>query len=88
MKLRTYILSLLAFGMASWILFHFACIWVWGQFIIYEPNHWILTLETIVMFVIMAFSISCIVNHLRGMVTTKRIKRGRNAVEEPLEDIL
>ena len=38
MKLRIYVLALLAFAMASFLLFNFAAIWAYGKFFIYESN--------------------------------------------------
>jgi hypothetical protein len=65
MKLRIYILALLAFAMASFLLFNFAAIWVYGKFFIFESNHLVLTLETTSMVAILGFSFYCIAEQVR-----------------------
>jgi hypothetical protein len=66
MKIRVYILSLLAFGMALVLLMHFGCIWFYGEFLITEPNTMILTIETMLMAGIMFFSMFCLFDQLRN----------------------
>jgi len=66
MRLRIYILSLLAFGMALCLLFHFGCIWVFEEFYICEPNTLILTIETVLMIAITLFSFYCIIDQIRN----------------------
>jgi hypothetical protein len=65
MKFRVYVLSLLALAMAIWLLFHLACIWVYGRFFIHESNTLILLLETIAILFTVAFSISCVLEQLK-----------------------
>ena len=65
MKLRIYVLALLAFAMASFLLFNFAAIWAYGKFFIYESNRWVLTLETTMMVAILVFSVFCIAEQVR-----------------------
>ena len=65
MKFRVYVLSLLAFAMASFLLFHFAAVWAYGDFFIYESNRLVLTLETTLMVAILGFSVFCIVEQVR-----------------------
>jgi len=65
MKLRIYVLGLLAFAMASFLLFNFAAIWAYGKFFIYESNRWVLTLETTTMVAILVFSVFCIAEQVR-----------------------
>ena len=78
MKFRIYILSLLALAMATWLLFHLACIWVYGRFFIYEPDTVVLLLETIVIVFTLAFSISCVVEQLKVKNTSKWIQSDVN----------
>jgi len=67
MKLRIYVLALLAFAMASFLLFNFAAIWAYGRFFIYESNYLVLTLETTMMVAILGFSVFCIAEQVRRM---------------------
>ena len=66
MKLRMYILSLLASGMALCLLLHFGCIWIFGEFFICEPNQMMLIIETVMMLAILGFSVGCIFDLLRS----------------------
>jgi hypothetical protein len=45
--LRFYLLGRLSLSIAAFRLFHFICIWVYGQFYIAETKIWLLTLETV-----------------------------------------
>jgi hypothetical protein len=65
MKIRVYILSLLAFAMASFLLVHFGLIWAYGKFYIYESNPLVLILETTMMVAILGFSFYCLLEQLR-----------------------
>jgi hypothetical protein len=64
MKTRFYMLSLVAFAMASFLLVHFCMIWVYGRFFIYESNTLVLILETIMIVAIMGFSLYCLLEHV------------------------
>jgi hypothetical protein len=63
--IRIYTLALLSLAMASFLLFHFAMIWVYGSFYIYESSRVVLSLETTMMLAILCFSISCLAGQLR-----------------------
>jgi hypothetical protein len=65
MKIRVYVLSLLAFAMASFLLVHFGLIWAYGRFYIYESNPLVLILETTMMVAILSFSFYCLMEQLR-----------------------
>jgi hypothetical protein len=65
MKLRIYVLALLAFAMGSFLLFNFANIWAYGNFFIYESNRLVLTIETITIIAILGFSIFCMAEQVR-----------------------
>lgn len=76
MKNKTYILAVLAFAMASFLLIHFGLIAVYGKFYIYESNPFILLSEITLIVVIMVFSFYCIVDQLRTIrVNPASIKR-------------
>jgi hypothetical protein len=62
---RICALALLAFAMASFLLFHFASIWAYGNFYIFETNRLVLILETTGMVAILGFSVFCIAEQLR-----------------------
>jgi hypothetical protein len=66
MKIRVYVLSLLALAMASFLLVHFGLIWTYGKFYIYESNPVVLILETSGIVAILGFSFYCLVEQLRG----------------------
>jgi len=63
--IRTYALALMSLAMATFLLIHFALIWVYGKYYIYESNLLVLLLETIVMSVMLCFSFFCIVEQLQ-----------------------
>lgn len=65
MNLRTSMLALLAFAMATVLLIHFGCIWIFGSFYIRESNIYILLAETSIIFSILAFSFYCFVRELQ-----------------------
>jgi len=65
MTLRICLLALLAFAMASFLLFHFGSIWAYGNFFIYESNRLVLILETTMMVAILGFSAFCMAEQLR-----------------------
>jgi hypothetical protein len=64
MRIRIYVLSLLAFAMGSYLLLHFGLIWVYGKFYIYESSLLVLVLETALMVGILAFSFYCLVEQI------------------------
>ncbi len=65
MRTQNYILSVVAFAMASFLLIHFGLIAVYGKYYIYETNRWILISEITLIVAIMTFSFYCIVDQLR-----------------------
>lgn len=74
--LRMYILSLFAFAMATFLLIHFAFIWAYGKFYIYESNKVLLTVETAAMLGGLAFSGYC------GLEQLIRLKSGSTKREK------
>jgi hypothetical protein len=64
MKIKIYLLSLLTFAMASFLLVHFGLIWVFGRFYIYESNPLVLFLETTLIVAILGFSLYCLMEQL------------------------
>jgi hypothetical protein len=64
MRIKIYVLSLLAFAMGSFLLLHFGMIWAYGKFYIYESNQLVLLLETVLMVAILAFSFYCLVEQI------------------------
>jgi hypothetical protein len=67
MHIRLYILALFALAMATFLLFHFGLIWVFGRFYIAEPNHLVLILETVTIAGILGFSFYCLIEQLRSI---------------------
>jgi hypothetical protein len=65
-KLQIYTLALVSVAMAVFLLVHFALIWVYGKFYIYESNHLVLFLETTMMVSILCFSICCLGEQLKN----------------------
>ena len=51
--------------MASFLLIHFALIWVYGKFYVFESNILVLTMETTMIVAILCFSIYCLLEELR-----------------------
>ena len=64
-RLRVILLALIAISMASFVLCHFACIWIYGEFYIYESNTYILTLETMMIVASLGFSTYCIIREIQ-----------------------
>jgi hypothetical protein len=60
-----FALALLSLAMATFLLVHFALIWVCGRFYIFESNILVPTMETTMMVAILCFSIYCMVEQLR-----------------------
>lgn len=56
MRLQTYALAALSLGMAVFLLFHFGCIWIYGEFLVTEPSREILAAEMLGAFAVMGFS--------------------------------
>ena len=63
--IKEYALALVSIAMASFLLVHFAMIWVYGKFYIYESNPAVLLLETTLMVAILGFSCFCLLSQLR-----------------------
>ena len=62
---KIYTLALLSLAMATFLLVHFALIWVCGRFYIFESNILVLTMETTMMVAILCFSLYCLLEQLR-----------------------
>ena len=62
---KNYTLALVSIAMASFLLIHFALIWAYGKFYIYESNPVVLALETTMIVAILSFSLFCLVEQLR-----------------------
>ena len=62
---KIYTLALLSLAMATFLLVHFALIWVYGMFYIFESNILVLTMETTMMVAILCFSLYCLLEQLR-----------------------
>jgi len=62
---KIYTLALLSLAMATFLLVHFALIWVYGKFYIFESNILVLTMETTMMVAILCFSLYCLLEQLR-----------------------
>jgi hypothetical protein len=77
MKIKVYILALLAVAMATFLLVHFGMIWTYGQFFVKEPNTPVLCLETVMMVSIFGFSFYCLIDQLR-----KPKKTGKDSQEQ------
>ena len=70
MKIRTYILGVLSFAMATFLLIHIAMIIAYGKFYIYESNGIVLISEVTLVVAILSFSFYCIVEQLRMAKTS------------------
>jgi hypothetical protein len=78
MKMRIYLLSLLALAMASFLLVHFGMIWVYGRFYVYVSNPVVLILETAGIAAILGFSFYCLLGQLReGRASQAKLMRVR-----------
>jgi hypothetical protein len=67
MKMRLFFMSLLAAGMAVFLLLHFGLIWVYGQVRIFESNLWMLAFEIVMMLAILGFSAYCCIEQIRNL---------------------
>lgn len=65
LKIRVYVLAVLSFAMASFLLVHFGMIWVLGRFYIYESSLLVLVAETTLIVSILGFSFYSLVDQLR-----------------------
>ena len=65
MKVKTSILALTSLAMASFLLCHFAFIWIFGEFYIFESSKLVLVSETTLIVAIIGFSAFCLVDQLR-----------------------
>jgi len=61
------LLAALVIGLSIALLYHFACIWVYGKFYIQEPNIAILVIESLVFIAILGFGIVGLVNSANGL---------------------
>lgn len=59
-RIQIYTLALVSLAMASFLLFHFALIWIYGKFYVFESNRIVLLLETTMIITILCFSIYCL----------------------------
>ena len=67
MKIRVFFLSLLASGMAIFLLLHFGLIWLYGKVRIFESNMWVLSLEIVMMFIILGYSTYCGIEQIKNL---------------------
>lgn len=74
-RLNIILLALLAIGMALFLLCHFICIWIYGEFYIYESNVLVLTLETAMIIGILGFSAYCVVKELQKFQRSSSLDR-------------
>jgi len=65
MSIRNFFLSLLAAGMAVFLLLNFVFIWMYGKVSIFETNVWVLGGETAMMAVVCFFSVYCGIKELK-----------------------
>ncbi len=66
MRFRLCVLGSLALGMAICLMVHFAFIWKYGKFYIYEPNPLILVMETVMMAAIIIYALYCVISSLKN----------------------
>jgi len=71
--MRHIMAGALIVGMALALLWHFSCIWRFGEFPIQEPNRIILWVETVFLFGILSFGSYYL--YLANKEGTRRIKR-------------
>jgi hypothetical protein len=62
--LQSYLLAALALGMAVSLLFHFGCLWVYGEVLVVEPDDKVLLIETVGVGLALMFSVYCLVDSL------------------------
>lgn len=62
-----FLLALLSLSMATFLLFHFTCIWLYGRLYISEPKQWLLMLETGLIVSVLAFSAYCLIEQMKGI---------------------
>jgi len=62
---KNYTLALMSLAMATFLLVHFALIWAYGKFYVYESNILVLLLETTMMVSILCFSLYYLVEQIR-----------------------
>jgi len=62
--IRNYVLSLVSLSMALFLLIHFALIWIYGKYYIYESNRLVLLSETTLIIVVLCFSLFCLLEQL------------------------
>ncbi len=63
--IKTYLLGLMSLSMASFLLVHFAMIWAWGRFYVYESSPVVLSLETTMVVAMLFFSVYCVLEQLQ-----------------------
>jgi hypothetical protein len=65
MKLRKCLISILAIGMGACLLSNFVSIWIFGKYYIYESNRMILGIETLMMIIIISYSLFSLFSDFR-----------------------
>jgi hypothetical protein len=63
-RLQSYLLAALSLGMAVSLLFHFGCLWIYGEVLVVEPDVQVLLVETVGVGLALAFSVYCLVDAL------------------------
>jgi hypothetical protein len=71
MRVRFFYLSLLASGMALFLLIHFIAIWIYGQVRIFEANTWMLVFEIFMTLAILGFSTFCGIEQIKALKNPK-----------------
>ncbi len=66
MKLKHLIADTAVIGLSAALLWHFSNIWRYGQYLVQEPNLVIRSLETVGLFVILAFGVTKYITDLRA----------------------
>ena len=64
--MRNVLASLLITGMSLAWLFHFGCLWIYGNILVQEPNKLILALETILLLTTLSFGIYLLSKQFRA----------------------
>jgi len=66
MNIKDLVFDGLLIGLSAALLWHFANIWRYGQYLVGEPNIVIRSLETVGLLLILAFGVGRYISDLRG----------------------
>ena len=66
MSLKYFVTHGVIIGMSAALLWHFANIWRYGEYLVGEPNIVIRSLETAVLLAILVFGVNKLLDGLRG----------------------